>query len=213
MILHEVSILAIYSIFSPSVYIILCKHRKIIRRNLSIPINLPTNFFLDDISKSWLPYRVVVNLYLRLMGDKTISDTAEPRLVSFYPNSSQESIYRIKVSWNFIHPPDLPWKIVVELTLAGRTAQYIVDRFDCSISTMRWIRKRYGETGRWQRLPGSGRPKKTTARDECYLGRFVKRIRFRLLAQITQRFVTHLGHPVSKSTAVLLHKNGHLSRE
>ena len=45
--------------------------------------------------------------------------------------------------------------IVVALTLAGRTAQYIADRFDCSISTIRRIRNRYRETSRWQRLPGS----------------------------------------------------------
>ena len=28
---------------------------------------------------------IVVDLYLRLMGDKTIPDSAEPRLESFYP--------------------------------------------------------------------------------------------------------------------------------
>ena len=89
------------------------------------------------------------------------------------------------------------WNIVVELTLAGRTARYIADRLDCLISTIRRIRS---ETGRWQRLPGSGRPNKTTARDERYLGRLVKRIRFRSMAQDTQVFVTHLGHPVFKVT-------------
>ena len=54
--------------------------------------------------------------------------------------------------------------IVVELTLAGRTFQCIAGWFDCSISTIRRIRKWYRETGRWQSLPGSVRPKKTTAR-------------------------------------------------
>ena len=34
----------------------------------------------------------------------------------------------------------------------------------------------------------------------CNLGRLVKRIRFRSLAQVTQEFVTHLGHPASKQT-------------
>ena len=90
--------------------------------------------------------------------------------------------------------------IVVQLALAGRTAQYIVDRFCCSIPTIWRIRKGYRETGRWQRLPGSGRPKKTTACDARYLGRLVKRIWLRSLAQVTQEFVTHLGHPVSKRT-------------
>ena len=90
--------------------------------------------------------------------------------------------------------------IVVELTLVGRTAQYIADTFDCLISSIRRIRKRCGETGWWQRLPVSGRPKKTTARDKRHLGRLAKRIRFRLLTQVSQKFVTHLGHPVSKRT-------------
>ena len=36
---------------------------------------------------------------------------------------------------------------------------------------MRRIRKRYREAGRWQILPGSRRPKQTTARDERYLWR------------------------------------------
>ena len=107
--------------------------------------------------------------------------------------------------------------IIVELTLVGRTAQYIADRFDCWISTIRRISKRYRETGRWQSLPGRGRPKKATARDGRYLGRLVKRIRFYSLSRVKQEFVTHLGHPVSKLsregsmvrqlTAVLLHKN------
>ena len=69
--------------------------------------------------------------------------------------------------------------IVVELTLAGRTAQYIADRFDLLISTIRRIRKRYWETGRWQRLPGSRHPKKTTTCDERYLKRLVKCTGFR----------------------------------
>ena len=90
--------------------------------------------------------------------------------------------------------------MVVELALAGRTVQYIADRSDCSISTFRRIRKRYREKGRWQRLPGSGRLKKTTARDERYLRRPVKRIRFRSLTQDTQEYVTHIRHPVSKRT-------------
>ena len=40
---------------------------------------------------------IVVDRYLRLMGDRTIPDSAEPRLESFYPDSSQVSIYHIKV--------------------------------------------------------------------------------------------------------------------
>ena len=90
--------------------------------------------------------------------------------------------------------------IAVELTPVGRTAQDIANRFNCSISTIRQIRKRFGEIHRWRRLPGSGRPKKTTARDECYLRRLVKHIQFHSLAQVTHEFVTHLGHPVSKRT-------------
>ena len=82
--------------------------------------------------------------------------------------------------------------IVVELTLAGLTTQYIVDKFDCSISTLWQIRKVHKETGRWQRSPTSGRPKETTVRDERYLGRHVMRIRFRSLAQVSEAFVTHL---------------------
>ena len=35
----------------------------------------------------------------------------------------------------------------VELTLAVRTAQYIVDKFDCSISTTRRVREGYREAG------------------------------------------------------------------
>ena len=41
----------------------------------------------------------VVDRYLRLMGDKTIPDSAEPR---FIPHSSQVSIYHIKVYWILI---------------------------------------------------------------------------------------------------------------
>ena len=52
-----------------------------------------------------------------------------------------------------------------------------------------------------QRSPGSGCPKNTTACDERYLRRLVKRIRFSQLAQVTQEFVTYLGHPVCKPTA------------
>ena len=87
--------------------------------------------------------------------------------------------------------------IIVELTLAGLTAQYISDRFNCSISTIQRIRKRYGETGRCQILPCSGRPKKTTALNERYLRRLVKRIRFSPKAQLPQELLTHIGHPVS----------------
>ena len=65
-----------------------------------------------------------------------------------------------------------------------------------SISTIQQI----GKPGRWQRLPGIGRPEKTTTRDERYLGRLVKPIRFHSLAQVTQEFVTHLEHPVFKRT-------------
>ena len=36
--------------------------------------------------------------------------------------------------------------------------------------------------------------------DGRYLGRLVTRIRFCSLAQVTQEFITHLGHPVSKRT-------------
>ena len=32
--------------------------------------------------------------------------------------------------------------MVVEFTLAGRTAQYITDRLDCSMSTIRRIREK-----------------------------------------------------------------------
>ena len=49
---------------------------------------------------------------------------------------------------------------MAELTLAGRTAQYIANRFQSSICTIRQIRKRYRKTGRWQHLSGSGHPKK-----------------------------------------------------
>ena len=90
--------------------------------------------------------------------------------------------------------------IVVELTIAGRTAKYIADMFNCSISTLQRIRKRYMETSGWRRLALRGCPKKTTAHDEQYLGRIVKRIRFRSLAKVTQEFVTYLGHSVSKRT-------------
>ena len=90
------------------------------------------------------------------------------------------------------------WNLVVELKLAGRTAQYIADRFDCLILTIRRIRKGHRETSRWQRLPGSGRPK-TTASDERYTGRLGKHIWFRSLAQVTQEFDTHLEHPFSKT--------------
>ena len=44
----------------------------------------------------------------------------------------------------------------------------------------------YRETDRWQRFPGSGRPKKTTASDERYFVRLEKRIGFCSLAQVTQ---------------------------
>ena len=37
------------------------------------------------------------------------------------------------------------WNIIVELLQDGRTAHYIADRFDCSIFTMRQIRKSYRE--------------------------------------------------------------------
>ena len=112
---------------------------------------------------------------------------------------------------------------VVELTLAGRTVQYIADRFDCSISTIRWISKKYRETGRWQILPGCSRPRKTTACDERES--LIKHIRFRSLAQVTPEIVTHLGHPVSKHTIqrrphgqaiysrVAVQKTGYWSRE
>ena len=101
--------------------------------------------------------------------------------------------------------------IVVELALAGRTAQYTADRFDCSISTIRWIKKKgIGKLvdGKdclaifavYQFPYSSGRPKRSTARDERYHGRLVKRIRFRSLDQVTHEFVTHLGNPVSKRT-------------
>ena len=40
---------------------------------------------------------IVVDRYLRLIGDKMIPDSAEPRLESFYPHSSQVSIYHNKV--------------------------------------------------------------------------------------------------------------------
>ena len=40
---------------------------------------------------------IVVDPYLLLMGDKTIPDSAEPRLESFNPHSSKVSIYHIKV--------------------------------------------------------------------------------------------------------------------
>ena len=89
--------------------------------------------------------------------------------------------------------------MVVELTQAGRTARYIADRLNCSISTTGRIRKWYRETRRWQRLPGSGRTKKTTARDERYLGRLVKHILFRSLTQVAQGQVCYT-HPVSKRT-------------
>ena len=40
---------------------------------------------------------IVVDPYLQLMGGKMIPDMAEPYLKSFYPHSSQVSIYHIKV--------------------------------------------------------------------------------------------------------------------
>ena len=40
---------------------------------------------------------IAVNRYLRLMGDKTIPDSAKRRLESFIPHSPQVSIYHIKV--------------------------------------------------------------------------------------------------------------------
>ena len=45
---------------------------------------------------------IVADRYLRLMGEKTIPDSAEPRLESLYPHSSQVSIYHIKVWWILI---------------------------------------------------------------------------------------------------------------
>ena len=40
---------------------------------------------------------IVVDRYPRLMRDKTIPNSTEPRLESFIPHSSQVSIYNIKV--------------------------------------------------------------------------------------------------------------------
>ena len=43
------------------------------------------------------PQHIVVDRYMRLMGDKMIPDSMEARLESFYPHSSQVSIHHIKV--------------------------------------------------------------------------------------------------------------------
>ena len=116
------------------------------------------------------------------------------------PNKISRDIHCPPIEWN--HP-----------SLFGRTARYIAERFDCSISTIRRIIKRYRKTGRWHRLPGSGHPKKITAHDERYLAMLVKRLRFRSLAQITPEFVTHLGHPLSKRTVQrMIHGQGIYSR-
>ena len=40
---------------------------------------------------------IVADGYLQLVGDKMVPDSMDPRLESFFPHSSQVSIYHIKV--------------------------------------------------------------------------------------------------------------------
>ena len=67
------------------------------KRQGSCILILKYNLFLfigERDKESTTPSLIVVDRYLRLMGDKTIPDSAEPRVESFNPNSSQVSIYR-----------------------------------------------------------------------------------------------------------------------
>ena len=71
---------------------------------------------------------IVVDRYLRLMGDKTIPDSAEPRLESFYPP--------------FVDGFDLPHQGVVDsYNLYNRTS------YVGKMLSLYWIRALYDETG------------------------------------------------------------------
>ena len=64
--------------------------------------------FIGERDKEFTtPSLIVVDRYLRLIGDKTIPDSAEPRVESFNPNSSQVSIYRDVVDSYNLQPPKL----------------------------------------------------------------------------------------------------------
>ena len=57
-------------------------------RNADVPVfNLKIHFYLCLLVNETKNHNalIVVDRYLRLMGDKTIPDSAEPRLESFYP--------------------------------------------------------------------------------------------------------------------------------
>ena len=69
---------------------------------------------------------IVVDRYLRLMGDKTIPDSAEPRLESFYPP--------------FVAGIDLPHQGVVDSYSPIHSAVW--DK--CRVSEINWFQPRHG---------------------------------------------------------------------
>ena len=88
----------------------------------------------------------------------------------------------------------------IDFTREGISAARIALRVNCSLRTVRRVRKRFRETGEWSRKVGSGAPKKTTARQDRALGRLVHTARFPSLGELTYQISQTLPSPVSQVT-------------
>ncbi len=104
-------------------------------------------------------------------------------------------------------------ELVIELTRAGISARRIALRLRCSKRTIQRVRQRFRLTGSSDRLPGTGRAAKTTAREDRYLGRLAAGHRFNTLGALTAMFNDQRAHPVSHWTVRRrLHLQGTRSR-
>ena len=87
------------------------------------------------------------------------------------------------------HVSDRERQLVIGFTREGISAARIALQVNCSLRTMRKVRKRSREMGEWPRKVGSsGAPEKTMAQRECGLGRLVHTVHFASLGELTNRF-------------------------
>ena len=106
----------------------------------------------------------------------------------------------LKTHWKMRYLTERQRDVVIQLSQAGVSASRVAAKVNCNRRTVLRIRRRYTETGTWARLPGSARPRKTTPREDRYLGRLVTNRVFHHLSHLTVAFNQRISQEVSAKT-------------
>ena len=104
-----------------------------------------------------------------------------------------------------IHPET---KVLIIKRLKTRSTAEVADTFNVSQRQVQMIRKRYEETGDIFDKPRSGRPHKTTAREDCLLARKSKASPFSTSAELHETWSPGQVPVSTRTVCGILSRNG-----